>query len=180
MNNSDEMLIDDYKMALVEMGCEPGSCEYKIELTPLNDISHAFPYINAGVECIDYLHDAKFLSFKHGDIFCSMTPSLITIAMIHNREEAQQKTDIIVSAINDIWRRHSNIEPKYTGRKAKPPTLSVYKLLPRTNCGDCGLPTCMAFASALINGHSEASNCPDLDREEYSRSKRELLTLLSV
>ncbi len=24
--------------------------------------------------------------------------------------------------------------------------MSIYKNLPRTNCGDCGLPTCMAFA----------------------------------
>jgi len=27
--------------------------------------------------------------------------------------------------------------------------LDIYKLLPRTNCGDCGSPTCLAFAMKL-------------------------------
>ena len=27
--------------------------------------------------------------------------------------------------------------------------LDIFKLLPKTNCGDCGVPTCMAFAMKL-------------------------------
>ena len=25
--------------------------------------------------------------------------------------------------------------------------LDIFKLLPRTNCGDCGVPTCLAFSN---------------------------------
>ena len=33
--------------------------------------------------------------------------------------------------------------------------LEIFKLLPRTNCGDCGVPTCMAFAMRLAQKKAE-------------------------
>lgn len=38
--------------------------------------------------------------------------------------------------------------------------LQVYKLLPKTNCKDCGFPTCMAFAMQLAAGKVELEKCP--------------------
>ena len=175
-----ETLIKDYTMELVERACEPGSFEYKIELTLAYDISEALPYINAEVNCIDYLHDEKFLSFSHEEIFCSMRPNLINIAMARSREEAMQMIDTIVGLLNDIWSRRDSIEPRLTGRKAKPPTLSVYKLLPRTNCKECGLATCMAFASALINDQSQIDECPCLSQNDYLQQRNSLLNLLDL
>ena len=175
-----EVLIKDYTMEMVERACEPGSFEYKIELTLAYDISEALPYINAEVNCVDYLHNEKFLSFAHKDIFCSMRPNLITIAMARSREEAIEKTDTIINVLNDIWSRRGDIEPKYTGRKPKPPMLSVYKLLPRTNCGQCGLPTCMAFASALINDQSQMDECPCLSQNDYLQQRNSLVSLLDL
>jgi hypothetical protein len=43
--------------------------------------------------------------------------------------------------------------------------LQVYKLLPKTNCGDCGVSTCMAFAAAIIKQEKRLADCPHLDRE---------------
>ena len=43
--------------------------------------------------------------------------------------------------------------------------LSIYKLLPKTNCRDCGLRTCMSFASALLAGDKGLSDCPYLSDE---------------
>ena len=90
-----------------------------------------------------------------------MRPRLITIAMAHSREDALEMINTIVNAINDIWSRRGSIKPKYTGRKPKPPTLSVYKLLPRTNCKECGLATCMAFASRCVGSVQRLSACDD-------------------
>lgn len=177
MNNAD-ILIHDYTMALIERACEPGSFEYKIELTLPNDVSEALPYINAATESIDYLHDEKFVSFRHSDIFCSIRSDLITIAMAHSRGEALEMIDVIVSVINDIWNRRNDIEPKFTGRKPKPPTLSVYKLLPRTNCKECGLATCMAFASALINDQAQIDKCPCLLQDDHVENRKTLASLL--
>jgi len=38
--------------------------------------------------------------------------------------------------------------------------IEIYKQLPKTNCGKCGVPTCLAFAMALANLKAELSSCP--------------------
>lgn len=38
--------------------------------------------------------------------------------------------------------------------------IEIFKLLPKTNCGDCGVPTCLAFAMNLAAGKAELDACP--------------------
>ena len=43
--------------------------------------------------------------------------------------------------------------------------IEIFKLLPKTNCGDCGVPTCLAFAMQLAAGKAELSACPHVSEE---------------
>ncbi|MBI2851783.1 MAG: acetyl-CoA decarbonylase/synthase complex subunit gamma [Chloroflexi bacterium] len=43
--------------------------------------------------------------------------------------------------------------------------IQIFKLLPKTNCGKCGVPTCLAFAMNLAAGKAELSKCPDVSEE---------------
>ena len=43
--------------------------------------------------------------------------------------------------------------------------IQIFKLLPKTNCGDCGVPTCLAFAMSLAAGKAELSKCPHVSEE---------------
>jgi acetyl-CoA decarbonylase/synthase complex subunit gamma len=43
--------------------------------------------------------------------------------------------------------------------------IQIYKLLPRTNCKDCGFPTCLAFAMKLAAKQVELSSCPHVSEE---------------
>ena len=43
--------------------------------------------------------------------------------------------------------------------------LEIFKLLPKTNCGDCGIPTCLAFAMKLAQQKAELSECPHASDE---------------
>lgn len=43
--------------------------------------------------------------------------------------------------------------------------LDIFKLLPKTNCGDCDVPTCMAFAMKLAQKKAELSECPHASEE---------------
>jgi len=46
--------------------------------------------------------------------------------------------------------------------------LAVYNFLPKKNCNDCGVPTCLAFAVKLIEGTVELDACPHLtDQQKY-------------
>ncbi|MFZ5597412.1 MAG: acetyl-CoA decarbonylase/synthase complex subunit gamma [Bacillota bacterium] len=38
--------------------------------------------------------------------------------------------------------------------------LEIFKQLPKTNCKDCGQPTCLAFAMALASGKASLDSCP--------------------
>ncbi len=43
--------------------------------------------------------------------------------------------------------------------------LQIYKLLPKTNCRDCGHPTCLAFAMKLAAKQVELDACPHVSEE---------------
>jgi acetyl-CoA decarbonylase/synthase complex subunit gamma len=43
--------------------------------------------------------------------------------------------------------------------------IQIFKLLPKTNCGKCGIPTCLAFAMNLAAGKAELSSCPTVSEE---------------
>jgi len=40
--------------------------------------------------------------------------------------------------------------------------VAILRLLPGTNCRECGFATCLAFAAALSRGHTAVSRCPHL------------------
>ncbi len=43
--------------------------------------------------------------------------------------------------------------------------LEIYKLLPKTNCKECGFPTCLAFAMKLAQKQAELDTCPHVSAE---------------
>ncbi len=53
--------------------------------------------------------------------------------------------------------------------------LDIYKLLPKTNCRDCGFPTCLAFAMQLAKKATSLDKCPHI-----SKQAKEALELSSL
>ncbi len=47
--------------------------------------------------------------------------------------------------------------------------IEIFKLLPKTNCGECGVPTCLAFAMNLAAGKAELSACPYISEEAKAK-----------
>jgi acetyl-CoA decarbonylase/synthase complex subunit gamma len=43
--------------------------------------------------------------------------------------------------------------------------IQIFKLLPKTNCKECGVPTCLAFAMNLASGKAELDTCPYVSDE---------------
>ncbi len=43
--------------------------------------------------------------------------------------------------------------------------IQIFKLLPKTNCKECGVPTCLAFAMNLASGKAELDDCPYVSDE---------------
>ncbi|UCD72526.1 MAG: acetyl-CoA decarbonylase/synthase complex subunit gamma [Candidatus Bathyarchaeota archaeon] len=56
--------------------------------------------------------------------------------------------------------------------------IDVYKLLPRTNCKECGEENCMAFATRVVNREIPLEECKPLLLEEHKDSYEKLKELL--
>ena len=52
--------------------------------------------------------------------------------------------------------------------KLKTP-LEVYKLLQKSNCGQCGIATCLAFAAAVIKQEKQLAACPHVESDIQRR-----------
>ncbi len=48
--------------------------------------------------------------------------------------------------------------------------IDIYKRLPGTNCGKCGVPTCMAFALKVKNNQLRIGGCPYVSEEDKDLS----------
>ncbi len=63
------------------------------------------------------------------------------------------------------------------GKKDLSP-IDVYKLLPKTNCKECGEENCMAFATKLVNREVTLGQCPPLLKKEFESSYKQLKDML--
>jgi len=61
--------------------------------------------------------------------------------------------------------------------------MQVYKNLPRTNCKECGFPTCMAFAMQVAAKQKALTDCPHLSdeaKEEFSEAAAPPMKLVHI
>jgi acetyl-CoA decarbonylase/synthase, CODH/ACS complex subunit gamma len=47
--------------------------------------------------------------------------------------------------------------------------IQIYKMLPQTNCKECGFPTCLAFAMKLAAKQVELASCPYVSEESKAQ-----------
>jgi acetyl-CoA decarbonylase/synthase complex subunit gamma len=68
-------------------------------------------------------------------------------------------------------------EKKKGGLKELSP-ITIYKSLPKTNCKECGVDNCMAFATKIVNREIELDSCKPLLKPENTKSYALLNELL--
>lgn len=56
--------------------------------------------------------------------------------------------------------------------------IDVYKLLPRTNCKECGEENCMAFATKVVNREVPIEKCTPLLKKENEKAYKQLREML--
>lgn len=58
--------------------------------------------------------------------------------------------------------------------------LEIYKVLPKTNCGQCGVPSCVAFAAWVIQGMKTLKGCPSLDKNIVAQLSSQIVRRRSM
>ncbi len=56
--------------------------------------------------------------------------------------------------------------------------IDVYKLLPKTNCKECGVENCMAFATKIVNREVTLDQCKPLLKKENEKAYKQLKEML--
>jgi ArsR family metal-binding transcriptional regulator len=169
MSEQVEPLIRGYELELVTPGCFPGAPMWRAELHLENEIREVLPYLNAVLDGAEYHPEGGILIWRGGEKGYAFRPKEIAVALVADRAEAEALAEQVVDMVNDVWSRRHEIEPSYEGKRRMPDVMAIYKLLPRTNCKECGYPTCMAFANALRADPSLLANCPYLPADEYAK-----------
>lgn len=154
-------LIGNYTYKLKSPACHPGADSWSLQIRLTEDISEVLPYINAELHRADFNRKAGVLVWKGKGKKFAFRPKEISVAPVKNREDADAFCREAVGLVNDIWQRRNEIEPDYT-RLELPSVMEIYSKLPKTNCKECGYPTCMAFAAAYRLGEAAERDCPQM------------------
>lgn len=171
-------LIEDYRVELAEPGCTPGSGRWGGRGQLRDDISPVFPYLNASLENCRYDHANQVLIWRDDRQTYAFRPLEIRVASVRDLEHAAQVIGDVIALVNRTWQRRDQITPDYT-EKILPAVMDIFKLLPRTNCKECGYPTCMAFAADLRTGAVSLERCTPLLNSNYTLNYRELRELIT-
>ena len=170
------MLLRDYKVTKVRRNlCNPEWILVSAELN--DDIEKVFPYLNAIVKNAVYTPEVQNLSFKIEAGAISLMPREIIVGQVTCEEDGVKVLDYVKGLVNDTWEERASITPVYE-RKGEIKAKDILDFLPKTNCRDCGLPTCFAFAVALLKRQKRLSGCSALSKPEFAQDKEALARLL--
>ena len=125
------------------------------------DVSEVLPYLNAMLGGDQYCSDPPEVMFHQYGKIIKVGAREIAVNALKDEEEADQILEWLKNEINQAWENRAGITPCFTG-KAKPKLIEILRLLPKTNCRKCGQPTCMVFASQVVEGGRGPEQCPDM------------------
>jgi ArsR family metal-binding transcriptional regulator len=106
--------------------------------------------------------------------FITFYPDKIMITQVNDTAEGIELLAGIRVLLNQCWDRRDVIQPVTAARRAPRP-LDLWSLLPQTNCRQCGEPTCMAFACALLLNRQSLENCLPLINDSVFAERRDQL-----
>ena len=131
------------------------------------DISETLPYLNATLRGAVYLPTANALTWKKAGHSIAFHAYEIAVSNVEDRDGAEKELKGLVDLVNRTWERRAEITPDTTTRQ-RPTSMAIYKLLPNTNCKQCGDPTCYTFALKLAASQKKLSDCPPLFEPQYA------------
>jgi ArsR family metal-binding transcriptional regulator len=157
------MLIKAYSKSLVRPP-NPSAPHLRCFAAVEADLTEVLPYLNTALKAYEYSPEPPSLTLKLPGKLVTIHPREIAINIVKDEDEADDILEWLKKEINATWERRGEIEPGFE-KAARPRVFDLLKLLPRTNCGRCGEPTCMVFAVQVGQGEKTAAHCPELTRE---------------
>jgi len=169
------MLLKKYSLRLYRPKCDVDTELVNAFGLVSVDLSPVIPYLSAVIHGAVYSSVVPSLTFYREGHMMTVQARQIGATRCADEAEARELLDWLVRLINDTWARRDSIQPRYDEVPPLTP-LQVYKLLPGTNCRQCGEATCLSFAAKMVAGQRAAAECSPLWEDAQYRNKAEALT----
>ncbi len=139
------------------------------------DVGQVISYLNAVLGGDTFIKDPPSVTFNMHGKLVTVHSRKIAVNALRDEAEAHSILEWLKKEINEAWQNRDTIIPKFEGAKKAHP-LTIYKLLPRTNCKACGQPTCMAFSALAASGAKAAADCVPLQGDARNKLQEYLST----
>ena len=134
---------------------------WSLSFKPGQNTACLFPYINGALDDALWYEHPDHVRFIFEGRRCLLYPERAAAHFFDNRKSATAFIAPFIAFLNDLNQRQEEIQPNYAKIKHIR-ALDIFRLLPGTNCRDCGFAACMAFAAAVSRGKATADRCPYL------------------
>jgi ArsR family metal-binding transcriptional regulator len=171
------MLIEHYELEVFTPPCDPGAERFAATARLTTDIAAVFPYLNATLRGAVYHAAAQALIWKKGGHNIAFHAYEISTSNVQDRDAAIQEIEGLIGLVNRTWERRGEIEPDHEMHQ-RPTPLAVYKLLPRTNCKQCGELSCYTFALKIAASQRKVTDCPSLFEPQHTESLTALRAII--
>jgi ArsR family metal-binding transcriptional regulator len=165
LKGDDHLLLRSYRLEIFNNECMPDAMSVQCHAHLDQDVSDALPYLNAVLGGFEYLKDPPSVTFKLQGKLLTVHGNKIAVNALKNEDEAHKIIAWLKREINLVWENRAEIQPSYEGMP-RIQVIDILKRLPRTNCTECGAPTCMVFATQVAEGAKDASHCPALNKND--------------
>lgn len=159
------MLLESYAKEIFRAECNPGFEALHCFAHLDQDVSEAIPYLNAVLGGFTYTKEPPSVTFKAQGKLITVHAKKIAVNALKDEEEAVKIIEWLKREINSAWENRDKIEPLFEAA-AQPKVIEILKLLPKTNCKECGQPTCMVFATQVAEGAKGPEDCPSLSGDK--------------
>ena len=162
------MLLKSFHKEVIRPECRPEAESVHCIAHLDQDIGEVIPYLNAVLGGFQFIKDPVSVSFKlHGKLI-AIHARKICVNALRDEAEGDKIVEWLKQEVNDTWERRAEIKPSFESAP-KPKVIEILRLLPKTNCRECGQPTCMVFATQVAEGGKGPEDCPPLSGEKKTK-----------
>ena len=141
---------------------------------PDRTLDETLPYVATLPGVIGWKPQALALTFRRPRGFMTLHRDRVFITQVRDPEEGLELLDALRDAVNAVRDKRAELVA-VTAEKHRPCHLDILQLLPRTNCKQSDVPTCLAFAVAFVQNEKQLSECPPPRDDRHLAARRAAL-----
>jgi len=165
--------------------CIADSAKIRVIAEVDGPLERAMPYLYLHFKNSKYLEPLGVLTFTttRDEMVSVYSSGKVCVVKVESEERAKEILGELLKLISKAYdlasKRGLPSEEELEVRR-RLNVMSVYRLLPKTNCGACGEQNCMAFAAKLLSGEAQLSMCrPLIERPKFKEFHEKLKAMLS-